>query len=65
MLTAGPADRRGRLLPKGEARLAEWRTSVNLPSPSVGEGSGIGVMRRFRHNGPITPTQPSPIKGEG
>ncbi len=38
---------------------------VNLPSPSMGEGSGMGVMRRGRLNRPITPTQPSPIKGEG
>ena len=36
-----------------------------LPSPLMGEGSGMGVMQRFNRHRPITPTQPSPIKGEG
>ncbi len=37
----------------------------HLPSPSMEEGSGMGVMQRFNRHRPIPPTQPSPIKGEG
>ncbi len=36
-----------------------------LPSPLMGEGSEMGVTRRFSRQGRTTPTQPFPIKGEG